>query len=161
MINYCLCTVWKKALQTKYVVNFSDWKREWETAKHFSFLCVCVCVWHSLSHFTQASCSFLYALFSCCHRFFSALLALLVMFLFISHCSIFMKFFFCSDARPFVSVVFQHPLMALSITFHLFIILLTNSHPHTLLYIYYVFAPSPSSSAAFASSFSISQYSPS
>lgn len=138
-------------------------EREREKQQNISRFCVFVCVWHSLSHFTQASCSFLYALFSCCHRFFSALLALLVMLLFISHCSIFMQFFFLllSDARPFVSVVFQHPLMALSITFHLFIILLTNSHPHTLLYIYYVFAPSPSSSAAFASSFSISQYSPS
>lgn len=35
-----------------------------------------------------------------------------------------------------VTVVFQHPLMALSITFHLFIILLTNSHfcIHTFLH---------------------------
>lgn len=137
-------------------------ERERETAKHFSFLCVCVCVAFPISFYASFMLISLRFVFLLPSIFFCSTRIARYAF-FISHCSIFMQFFFLllSDARPFVSVVFQHPLMALSITFHLFIILLTNSHPHTLLYIYYVFAPSPSSSAAFASSFSISQYSPS
>lgn len=90
MINYCLCTVWKEALQTKYVMNFSSdsGRAHRATAKTFLvFLC-------APSHIT--SCLFLCALFSCSNIdvvvFFCSVHCSLCFF--ISHCGIFMQFFF-------------------------------------------------------------------
>lgn len=135
MINYCLCTVWKKALQTKYVVNFSERERGKEKKIAKTFLCFFLSILHELhAHF-----------FTLCFLAIIDFTFFPFFFLF-AHCSlcfylalcVFHAIFFLAPARLFVSVVFQHPLMALSITFHLFIILLTNSHfsIHTFLYIY-------------------------
>lgn len=140
MINYCLCAVWKKALQTKYVVNFSNWERERKRQqKHFSFfvwVSECVCAIPSISFYASFMLISLRFVFLLSSIFFSstriaryaAFLSLIVVFSCIFFASLSLTH---TRARPFVSVVFQHPLMALSITFHLFIILLTNSHPHT------------------------------
>lgn len=83
-----------------------------------------------------------------------------ISFSFFAHCSLCFylslyfscNFFLFCVACAFASVVFQHPLMALSITFHLFIILLTNSRfsIHTSLSIYILrLCPSSSCSSSF------------